>query len=293
MNDFEKQLLEMIDSIYTLSDKEYKEVLKMYRDSRNNIKQFIANLYMEYGNNGKLDINQLRNNGSIDQLQTVIEEEAEQIAQNEVNLTPIILATVFATTYYKSAYQMESSFEVGIDFKLLKKEFIDNAVNYDWSGIPFSERIWENRNGLVRNLRTEITRGFIDGDGIDKMGRRLNKQFNSKAYQAQRLLRTETARVIDQAQQEIYQDSGVVKYVQWVATLEENTCEECANLDGERFKLDNPSKPTIPRHPNCRCTWIGVPYEEYNPERRKNNENKQIETYKTFDEWAEQNNIPI
>ena len=51
-------------------------------------------------------------------------------------------------------------------------------------------------------------------------------------------------------------ESGVVKEVLWDATLEENTCEDCANFDGQTF--DKHDHPDVPFHPNCRCCIIPV-----------------------------------
>lgn len=43
---------------------------------------------------------------------------------------------------------------------------------------------------------------------------------------------------------------------QWVATLDEVTCEECASLDGTIFLPDEGERP--PAHPNCRCYTVPI-----------------------------------
>ena len=60
-----------------------------------------------------------------------------------------------------------------------------------------------------------------------------------------------------------YDNSGIlvrstdcVNKVLFTATLEDNTCEICGELDGKYFNLNN--APKIPIHPNCRCCHIPV-----------------------------------
>jgi SPP1 gp7 family putative phage head morphogenesis protein len=280
----EKEFLKMVDEFFNLSEKEHREVLKLYRKHRDNIKQLIAELFMQYGNDGKVNVS------DIPKIERHIQEEIRNIAVSEVAIVTTILATLFAHAYYRTAYEIEKSIGVAISFSLLRKEVIDEIVNYNWSGTEYSQRIWDNTNALVKALRTELYLGIQQGESIDKIAKRIDKQFNSKAYQSQRLIRTETARVISSAQEKIYKDSGVVKKLQWVATLEGNTCEQCSRLDGKQFDLDDETKPSPPRHPNCRCCFIGV-VEGYDPTKRKDNETKQVIDYQNYDEWAKSKGI--
>ena len=56
---------------------------------------------------------------------------------------------------------------------------------------------------MVRRLRDEIEK---DGkrDSIDKMARRIKNEFGTSAYESKRLIRTEMARCMTQAQEEVY-----------------------------------------------------------------------------------------
>ncbi|MBE2926589.1 minor capsid protein [Anoxybacillus flavithermus] len=280
----EKEFLKMVDELFVLSDKEHREVLKLYRKHRDNIKQLIAELFMKYGVDGKVNVS------DIPKIERQIQEEIRSIAVSEVAIVTTILATVFAHAYYRTAYEIEKSIGVTISFSLLRKEVIDEIINFNWSGIPFSQRIWDNTNALVNALRTELYLGIQQGESIDKIAKRIDKQFNSKAFQSQRLIRTESARVISSAQEKIYAESGVVQKVQWVATLEENTCEQCARLDEKQFDIDDETKPSPPKHPNCRCCFIGV-VEGYEPTKRKDNETKEVIEYQSYAEWTKKKGI--
>jgi SPP1 gp7 family putative phage head morphogenesis protein len=274
----EKEFLKMIDELFNLTEMEHREVLKLYKKHRDNIKQLIAELFMRYGQDGKVNVS------DIPKIERQIQEEIRNIAVSEVAIVTAILSTVCALAYYRTAYEIEKNIGVVVSFSLLRKEMIDEIINFNWSGTHFSQRIWNNTNALVKALRTELYIGIQQGESIDKIAKRIDKQFNSKAYQSQRLIRTESTRIISSAQEKIYRDSGVVQKVQWIATLEGSTCEQCARLDGKQFDLDDETKPTPPKHPNCKCCFIGI-VEGYEPKKRKDNETKQVIEYKNYDEW--------
>ena len=98
MNQLHKELLKVVEEAFNLTDKEHKEILKLYNDSRNNVRQFIAELYMKYGQDGKLDYDEyIRNHAK--EFETYIKKEAENIATIEASIASIILGTVLNFTY--------------------------------------------------------------------------------------------------------------------------------------------------------------------------------------------------
>ncbi|KYD30058.1 minor capsid protein [Geobacillus sp. B4113_201601] len=280
----EKEFLKMVDELFILSEKEHREVLKLYRKHRDNIKQLIAELFMKYGQDGKVNVS------DIPKIERQMQEEIRNIAVSEVAIVTSILATVFAHAYYRTAYMIEKTIHTTFSFSLLRKEVVDEIVNYNWSGIPFSQRIWNNANALVNALRTELYIGIQQGESLDKIAKRIDKQFNSKAYQSQRLIRTESARVISSAQEKIYRESGVVKYLIYTATLDNRTSQICRSRDGKKWRIDDPERPMIPAHPNCRSCWIPA-IEGYEPTKRKDNETKEVIEYQSYDEWAKSKGI--
>ena len=269
----------MVDELFNLSDKEHREVLRLYRKHRDNIKRLVAELFMKYGQDGKVNVS------DIQRIEQQMMNEIRNIAISEVAIVTSILATICALAYYRTAYEIEKSIGAAISFSLLRKEVIDEIVNFNWSGISFSQRIWNNANALANALRTELYIGIQQGESIDKIAKRIEKQFNSKAYQSQRLIRTESARVISSAQEKIYAESNVVKYLIYTATLDFRTSEICRSRDGKKWRIDDPNRPVIPAHPNCRSCWIPA-IEGYEPTKRKDNETKEVIEYKTYEEWA-------
>ena len=45
------------------------------------------------------------------------------------------------------------------------------------------------------------------------------------------------------------------KYLRFISEQSQNTCEECKKYDKMVFDENDPSKPEIPIHPNCKCRY--------------------------------------
>lgn len=290
MNQFESELLKLIEQLFAQSEKEHKAILKEYKNSRNNINQLLANLYIQNANDGVIDYSQLYLTGRLNQFNNEVEQELNNLATKEIALITGILGTIFVLSHYKTAYTMEKSFGIAIDFNLLNPSIVNEFLNFDWSGIPFSERIWNNQRALRNALRTELTRGIREGQKLETIAKAFTKQFGSKVFQSERLVRTETARVISSAQEKIYQESGVVQQVVYNATLDNRTSDRCRSLDGKIFKIDDLHKPIPPQHPSCRsCLLPKLSNRDFKV--RKDNETKEIIKYQTYEEWAKSKGI--
>ena len=46
-----------------------------------------------------------------------------------------------------------------------------------------------------------------------------------------------------------------IKLVKFISDKGPNSCEDCLKHHGEVFQLDDPEKPELPIHPNCRCKY--------------------------------------
>lgn len=290
MSNFEKELLDLVEDLFNTSEKEHKQILELYHQSQNNIIDFFNSLFAEFGVDGQLEYAELQKYNRMQKIEEFLKEEAKSMISTEIVLTASILSAAYLASYYKTAYTIEKNIGVSINFKLLKKEFIKKAVNYNWTGIPFSERIHKNHNTLIQTLRSELVNGLRSGESVDRVARRVRKQLGLRYNDAKTLIRTESARVISDAQEKLYSDSGVVEEEIFTATLDNKTTPFCRKHDGKRYKLDDPKKPKIPAHCNCRSCWIpAIP--GYQPKKRKDNETKEIIEYKNYEEWAKNKGI--
>lgn len=133
-------------------------------------------------------------------------------------------------------------------------------VNSSFYNATFSQRIWANVSELQNGLSEIITNGIIQGINPRQMTGRLRERFAVSVSDAERLLRTELARVQTETQRQSFERMGFTAYV--FISLEGRACPVCAALDtGEPIPLEDfmPGETAPPIHPQCRCSiaaWV-------------------------------------
>lgn len=196
--------------------------------------------------------------------------------------------------------------QAGILGKTVKNnaELANAIVNGSFHNAKFSDRIWMYQDLLKNDLGNLLQSGLIQGKSARALARDLKKTFNTSTYNAERLMRTELARVQTEAQRQSFKRNGFDMYM-FIANVnptKHNTCPICKALDGKHFKVDKmqPGENAPPMHPHCRCStaayfdtaeyedWIewleqGGTSDEYNKLRAYEKELEEAENLKSSD----------
>lgn len=136
------------------------------------------------------------------------------------------------------------------------EKLANSLVNASFHNATFSDRIWMYQDALKNELASLLQSGLIQGRNPRQLAAQLRQRFEVSRYNAERLMRTELARVQIEAQKQALLAGGF-KYYTFLAL--ETSCVECLALDGEHFELANlqPGVNAPPMHPNCRCSIAG------------------------------------
>lgn len=141
-------------------------------------------------------------------------------------------------------------------------------ANSTFYGQTFSERLWSNTEAMNKKLSALLSSGLIRGQNPRVLARSIRDQYigperlkngrRGAVYAAERLMRTELARVQTEAQLRSFEESGIEEY-EFIATT--NCCPICDALDGKHFKVRDlvAGENAPPMHPNCRCSaapWV-------------------------------------
>jgi len=272
----------------TYTDEEMKPVYVAQKESLDVIHGVIGAMFIKYAIDGLLKMNasQKANVGINDTLKTI----GKDLGDVEVEKVTDILAKAYSDTYYKNAFVMDIGLKIELKFDILKKEFINAAVNQKFKGELFTDRIWTNKADMIDKLQSSITEAMKGNTTIDKIGRDIKNTFNVHAYESQRLVKTENARIQSQAIDDIASSTGV-KQQMYSATLDMLTNPVDASYDGNIYDVDDNTKPDIPQHPNCRCCYINIPYDGWTPTGRKDNETKGIIDFTNYDAWLKDKGV--
>ena len=190
----------------------------------------------------------------LDSLKAGIDYELIQAGEKINNKVADTLTEVYKDTY--TSLTEDLNFKKGV----ISSSVVKKALENDWSGANYSSRIWSNTDNLAKAIKNEVIIGLNKGLNYRTMSQNIAKKFETSYKNAERLVRTETNHIQNQATLMGYMDAGVVKY-QFLAVLDSRTSHTCSDLNGEVFKTEDATEGENypPMHPHCRSTT--VPYE--------------------------------
>ena len=287
---------EELDKVAKMTEKEVmKKLSALYRDAFRSIEKEVNDFMMKYAVDHKLDyatvtqmltpIDLAEYNQKIEELYAMYRDTGSEYIKIEIDrlnarakitrLQALQDAINVELTKVTHEYQMtledtliglfteqykEVSELLGIMAPVINREAIKTIIEYPYAGKMFSDRIWDNKDALVKHIKQNLTAGIIRGDSIQKMSRQLKKDLNVLYYQAERLVRTETNYAMNQGHLKGYADSGVVEKYEFLAAIDSRTSKLCKNQNGEVYKLSDAVVGVNfpPLHPHCRSTVIPI-----------------------------------
>ena len=214
-----------------------KKLLKLFKDTR---KEVLNELKIIYADIEATEYEKYR----IDSLVTSINMALDNLYQrNEEELTK-----AFIDLYCK--FDKEASIDLGVSFNIINENLIREIIKTKWSGLSFSERIWEHRRRLAFTIKSELSAGLTRGDSLQDISKKISDKFNTSYSNAIRLVRTESCWVMNEATVNNYKENGIKEY-EFMAFLDKKTSPQCRELDGEVISLEDAKagKNLPPLHP--------------------------------------------
>ena len=271
-----------------------KEIERIYAENLRNIEVRIDSLYRRYGDkNGEISLTDVKAIADKTDV-AALAETARKMSKNkdlsqyaddllakynlkmqvsrlellkdEINLE-LIENGVNVDKYVADKLTDEAKAELkrqagvlGESLDVTDTKLVTNIINGSFGSSTFSERLWGNTQYLANSLDTLLTQSIINGRHPNDVARELRRQFDISQKQAERLMRTESARVHAECAVKSMEKNGVTKY-EWVS--EPSACKICGPLDSKIFEVKgaefgNVNHPLFPLHPNCRCAVIAV-----------------------------------
>ena len=193
-------------------------------------------------------------------LQAVIDntrKECSKLYKAELKDTTAHLRNLYNDAFSHTIYDIDKGYNTLHTFSMFPASRVNTLLKNKWSGENYSARIWNSTQNLADSLKEQLLVSFMTGASAAKTAAVIREQFQTSAYAARRLVRTESNYIANQAEHDAYKRLGVEEY-QFIATLDTRTSKPCRELDGRVFNVED-GKPGInmpPMHPNCRSTTI-------------------------------------
>ena len=213
-----------------------KKLLKLFKDTRKEVLNELKIIYSDIESTEyakyRIDSLLMSIDNTLDNLYKKNEEQVEE------GLKEI----------YKR-FDKEASIDLGASFNTINENLIREAIKTNWSGLSFSERIWEHRRRLAFTIKGELTKGLTRGDSLQDMSRIIADKLNNSYSNAMRLVRTESCFIMNEATVNNYKENDIKEY-QIMAFLDNKTSKICRDMDGEVVNVKEaiPGKNLPPFH---------------------------------------------
>ena len=169
----------------------------------------------------------------------------------------------YSDRFYHTAYEIQKGTSIGSNLAELDTRKIDKVLTTPWAadGKNFSDRIWTNKDKMIKELHRELSQSIIRGDDPKKAIDNLSRVLNVNKKNTGRLVMTEMAAISSAAQKDCFKELDVEQF-EIVATLDSKTSEICREMDGKHFKMSEweVGVTAPPFHVWCRS--VTVPYFE-------------------------------
>lgn len=227
----------------------------------------------------------------LENMQSQLDKLMNEVYKVEKNVSTDCYINSAFNAYYRNVYNLQKNMNVAYQFDMLDPELIDSMLKSKWSGNNYSNRIWDNTNALAESLKDEMLMGVLTNKTEKEMADTIMNKFAVGAYQARRLIQTESAAMTAFADQQAFKDAGIEKEM-FVAVHDSRTSQICQHHDRSIVEIAK-AKVGVnvpPLHPNCRSHMI--PYIEgvtdAMKKRQRNpvtNKDEVVDVSENYDQW--------
>nr|DAP12284.1 MAG TPA: minor capsid protein [Caudoviricetes sp.] len=234
----------------------------------------------------------------LEALKLQTQQSIEALYGNQLDIVDSAMRKAYSQRYYRTAFEFQKGFGVGFAVDRLDENTLSKIINKPWAvdGYNFSKRIWTNKEKLIGELHSSLTRNIITGSDPAKAIKEIKSKMGVSSNAAGRLIMTESAYFGFVAQKDMLNNLDVEKY-EIVATLDSKTSEICRSLDGKVFDMKDyqASVTAPPFHPYCRTTtapyfddWEELGVERERVARNDKGKNYFVDSNMTYKEWEKQ-----
>lgn len=232
------------------SEEMLKELKKIYRNQSKDIQDKVTDLYMKMIEDGGISTTNLYAYGRYTELVREISTILQGYGEKEIKIVSGGLESAYKEVFDKTSEALGQPIKWGLQNTYIMEE----VVNANLKGANFSKRIWNNRSSLLKNLEKNIQDIVASGQSKDKAIKGIKSIEKASFRNADRLVRTETMRVINDGQKQSFTSNGYT-HGYYIYSDDDRNCEEC-----ERISKESRKSPLLletmeaVHHPNCRCT---------------------------------------
>lgn len=224
--------------------------------------------------------------GRLNDLDSKISDMCSRLANAEIGVDTEHLGDIIQNAYMQTVFDVTKGADYRAAFDLIPESRVKAILSTNWSGQMFSQRVWDNTNALADGLKHDMLVGIMAGKSEQHMADDIMNRCGVGAFEARRLVRTETTCVANAAELYGYKELDIDEY-EFSACLDSRTSDLCRELDGKVFKRNSAQAGVNlpPMHPFCRSTTLPVLPSEEDLDKELAELCDEIGADVDFDEW--------
>ena len=231
-NDFQR-LQNDIDDLISLG---LRNTSDRYREALNESRDILQKYADEYG----LEFEDLQKYDRMDKLKKELGEVSRKAHVDYSQIARSSLRDAYRESYGFTQNLIEDLTGITVRGKI-KREVVQQALQNPVSGLTLNDRLRSNRRRIIRDIQEAVGQGIYNGEGYQKISRRMRDTFEGNMAKAERVARTEGHRMMEQGKSDSVQraaNQGVKVEKFWIDTADDRTRDTHQEL-GRKYSEDN------------------------------------------------------
>jgi Phage Mu protein F like protein len=289
-----KAINKLLDGMTTAKE---KVIVGLYKKCFNEMYALLHKQYKQYQTDGILTFETMIKQNRLKKFETEMIQLLTMLNKDVGSTIYEHLRNVRLQGYYRSSWIIEIMSKVKLGYRTVPTDVLEKSIEHNFTGLTLNDRLEKQRKEIIIRLRETVTRGLHEGQSIQTMSRAVQKDMGVSTGKANRIVRTESHRLIESAKHESVEHankSGVIMVKEWNTSEDERVRQKHkANhriLNGkkifatEKFKQglgegDGPGMMGTAAHDiNCRC------FLTYEIERIEGKTHEELAKL-TYEEW--------
>ena len=227
--------------VQSIEDKAVRDVLTAQKKQLDATRAEIALLYERYGDaDGVLTMPEVQKYDRLTKTEKAILVAFVAAAVYQTRITEKALTDIYTTSYYRTGYAVEKGLGVNTGFAKLTDRLLDTVWKNDLDRIGWPYRTKQNAMLGARQVQAELASGLRQGKSYTEIARAVKDITGKKAWEAERIVRTEAHRIREEATWSAYDEAekhGVEGTRTWVSTLDDRTRDMHQDMDGREATI--------------------------------------------------------
>lgn len=154
--------------------------------------------------------------------------------------------------FQKAQLQRQLSVALGIQVPINDKHLEAKVSAFTAENVGLIQSIPQQ---ALQQVEQVVLRGLTAGDRAEELADSIQERFDVSESRALLIANDQTLKFFSSLNETRQRELGIETFT-WATANTERTCEECAPLDGNTYRWDDPPAEGLPGqvHPNCQCS---------------------------------------